>query len=253
MNSILGSVAIVTGAGTGIGRATAIDFAEKGVKVVVADVNLPEGNKTVSLIKGMQQEAIFIKCDVAVEKDVQAMVAATISTFGRLDFACNNAGIEGVSAELSAMSKGDWQRVIDVNLTGVFLCMKHEIPEMLKGGGGAIVNMASILGQVGFANAGAYTAAKHGVVGLTKVAALEYSSKGIRVNAVCPAFIDTPMLTRAGLTTDPTIRKTMESLHPIGRLGKVEEIAGVVTWLCTPEASFVVGESMLVDGGYVSR
>jgi NAD(P)-dependent dehydrogenase (short-subunit alcohol dehydrogenase family) len=253
MNSILDSVAIVTGASTGIGRATAIDFAEKGANVVVADVNVLEGNATVSYIRGMGRKAIFVRCDVANEIAVEAMVAATISEYGRLDFACNNAGIEGTSSPLAEMKNGDWQRVIDVNLTGVFFCMKHEILEMQKVGGGAIVNMASILGQVGFASAGAYTAAKHGVLGLTKVAALEYASKGIRVNAVCPAFIDTPMLTRGGLTTDPEIRKTIEALHPIGRLGEPEEVAKVVTWLCSTDASFMVGEAVLVDGGYLAR
>jgi NAD(P)-dependent dehydrogenase (short-subunit alcohol dehydrogenase family) len=253
MNSILGKVAIVTGASTGIGRATAIDFAEKGANVVVADLNVLEGNATVAHIRGMDRKAIFVRCDVANEIAVQAMVASTMHEYGRLDFACNNAGIEGTSSPLAEMKNGDWQRVIDVNLTGVFFCMKHEILEMQKVGGGAIVNMASILGQVGFASAGAYTAAKHGVLGLTKVAALEYAAKGIRVNAVCPAFIDTPMLARGGLTTDPTIRKTMEALHPIGRLGEPEEVAKVVTWLCSADASFMVGEAVLVDGGYVAK
>ncbi|MEX1071555.1 MAG: SDR family oxidoreductase [Anaerolineales bacterium] len=252
MNSFLGKVAIVTGASAGIGRATAIDFAEKGAHVVVADVNVLEGNATVSQIKGMDRKAIFVRCDVANEKDVAAMVASTMHEYGRLDFACNNAGIEGTSALLAEMKTVDWQRVINVNLTGVFLCMKYEIPEILKSGG-AIVNMASILGQVGFAGAAAYTAAKHGVLGLTKVAALEYSAKGIRVNAVCPAFIATPMLERAGITSDKNVRRAMEGMHPIGRLGEPEEIAKVVTWLCTPDASFVAGEALLVDGGYVAR
>lgn len=253
MNSFLDKVAIVTGASTGIGRATAIDFAEKGANVVVADLNVLEGNATVAHIRGMDRKAIFVRCDVANEKAVEAMVASTIHEYGRLDFACNNAGIEGVSSPLAEMRNGDWQRVIDVNLTGVFFCMKYEIAEMLKAGGGAIVNMASILGQVGFASAGAYTAAKHGVLGLTKVAALEYSSKGIRVNAVCPAFIATPMLERAGITTDETVRQTMEAMHPIGRLGEPYEVAKVVTWLCTPDASFMAGEAVLVDGGFVAR
>jgi NAD(P)-dependent dehydrogenase (short-subunit alcohol dehydrogenase family) len=253
MNSFLGKVAIVTGASTGIGRATAIDFAEKGANVVVADVNVLEGNATVAHISGMDRKAIFVRCDVANEIAVKAMVASTIHEYGRLDFACNNAGIEGRSSPLAEMSNGDWQRVIDVNLTGAFFCMKYEIPEMLKAGGGTIVNMASILGQVGFAGAAAYTAAKHGLLGLTKVAALDYAAQGIRVHGVSPAFIATPMLSRAGITTDESVRKAMEGMHPIGRLGEPEEVAKVVTWLCTPDASFMTGEAVLVDGGYVAR
>ncbi len=246
-------VALVTGGSTGIGRATAVDFARKGANVVVADVNMHEGNKTVAMIEDAHGQATFIQVDVSQPKGVKDMVAQTIKAYGRLDFACNNAGIEGVSVPLAEMEVADWQRVIDVNLTGVFLCMKFEIAEMLKSGSGAIVNMASILGQVGFANAAAYTAAKHGILGLTKVAALEYSAQGIRVNAVCPAFIATPMLERAGITTDETLRKAMEAMHPIGRLGEPDEIAKVVTWLCSPDASFVAGEGMLVDGGFVAR
>ena len=248
-----GKVALVTGGSTGIGRATAIDFAKKGASVVVADVNIEEGNKTVALIEKVHGNALFVQVDVSQAKGVQDMIAQTMKTYGRLDFACNNAGVEGVSAPLAEMKNSDWQRVINVNLTGVFLCMKYEILEMLKSGGGSIVNMASILGQVGFANAAAYTAAKHGILGLTKVGALEYSAMGIRINAVCPAFIDTPMLDRAGITSDETVRKSMEGMHPIGRLGEPEEIAKVVTWLCTPDASFVAGEGLLIDGGYVAR
>ena len=253
MLSILqGKVALVTGGGTGIGRATALDFAEKGASVVIADVNAKEAEHTVELIKKIGGKAIFVHADISKAAECQAMVAQAVKAFGRLDFACNNAGIEGVMAPIADMKPADWQRVIDVNLTGVFLCMRYEIPEMLKTGGGAIVNMASILGQVGFAGAAAYTAAKHGIVGLTKVAALEYSSAGIRVNAICPAFIETPMLERAGLLGDVNVRKAVENLHPIGRLGQPEEVAKAVTFLCTPDASFIAGESLLVDGAYVA-
>ncbi|MEX2161567.1 MAG: glucose 1-dehydrogenase [Anaerolineales bacterium] len=248
-----GKVALVTGGSIGIGRATAVDFAEKGAAVVVADINAKEAEKTLKFIEQAGAKAHFILADVSKDKDANGMVMEAVSVFSRLDFACNNAGIEGVSAPLADMKWEDWERVINVNLSGVFLSMKYEIPEMLKAGGGAIVNMASILGNVGFANAAAYTAAKHGMLGLTKVAALEYASQGIRVNAVCPAFIDTPMLERAGITTDETVRKTMVGMHPIGRLGEPEEIAKVVTWLCTPDASFIAGEGLLVDGGYVAR
>lgn len=253
MSIFKGMVALVTGGSTGIGRATAIDFAAKGASVVVADVNLEEGNRTVAQIEEAHGKAIFVRVDVSQPSDVKHAVAQAVKNFGQLNYACNNAGIEGRSASLAEMEVADWQRVIDVNLTGVFLSMKYEIPEMLKVGGGAIVNMASILGQVGFANAAAYTAAKHGLLGLTKVAALEYSAQGIRVNAVCPAFIATPMLERAGITTDETVRKAMEAMHPIGRLGEPEEIAKVVTWLCSPDASFIAGEGLLVDGAYVAR
>lgn len=253
MSVFSGKVALVTGGSTGIGRATAIEFARKGASVVVADVNLDEGNKTVAQIEEVHGKAFFVLADVSQPNDVRYAVAQAVKIYGRLDFACNNAGIEGRSSPLAEMVVADWQRVLDINLTGVFLSMKYEIPEMLKVGGGAIVNMSSILGQVGFANAAAYTAAKHGIVGLTKVAALEYSAQGIRVNAVCPAFIATPMLERAGITTDETVRKAMEAMHPIGRLGEPEEIAKVVTWLCSSDASFIAGESLLVDGGYVAR
>ena len=252
MTTFKGKVALVTGAGTGIGRATALDFGKKGASVVVADINVEEAKKTVSMIKKAGGEALFVQTDVSKPQDCEMMVAEAIDAFGRLDYACNNAGIEGVMSGIADMKVEDWQRVINVNLTGIFLSMKYEIPEMLKQGGGAIVNMASILGQVGFANAAAYTAAKHGVVGLTKVAALEYSARGIRVNTICPAFIVTPMLERAGLLGDANVRKSIEALHPIGRLGQPEEIAKVVTFLCSPDASFIAGESMLVDGGYVA-
>jgi NAD(P)-dependent dehydrogenase (short-subunit alcohol dehydrogenase family) len=253
MKQFQDKVALVTGGGTGIGRATALDFAEKGASVVITDINIHEAKKTVKAIEEAGGKALFVQADVSNSEDMKGAVAETLKVFGRLDFACNNAGIEGVSAPTGEMKEESWQQVIDVNLSGVFYSMKYEIPAMLRSGGGAIVNMASILGQVGFANSAAYTAAKHGVLGLTKAAALEYSAAGIRVNAVCPAFIDTPMLERAGITSDENVRKVMESMHPIGRLGRAEEIAKVVTFLCSPDASFIAGEAVLVDGGYVAR
>ncbi|MEX1248636.1 MAG: SDR family oxidoreductase [Anaerolineales bacterium] len=253
MGAFDGKVALVTGGGTGIGRATALVFAAKGAAVVVADVDAKEAGQTVELVKKAGGKALFVQADVSKAADCQNMVAKAVEAFGRLDFACNNAGIGGASAPVAEMTAEDWQRVIDINLSGVFFSMKYEIPEMLKAGGGAIVNMASILGQVGFANAAAYVSAKHGVLGLTKTAALEYAAQGIRVNAVCPAFIETPMLERAGIMQNEGMRKFIEGLHPIGRMGQPEEIAGVVTFLCSPEASFIHGESLLVDGGYIAR
>jgi NAD(P)-dependent dehydrogenase (short-subunit alcohol dehydrogenase family) len=246
-------VALVTGGGTGIGRATALEFAIQGAKVIIADINDKESTKTLAMINEAGGEAFFVHADVSQEDDAKAMVDEGVAQFGQLDFACNNAGIEGVSASIAEMTVADWNKVIGVNLSGVFLSMKYEIPEILKAGGGAIVNVASILGQVGFANASAYTAAKHGVLGLSKTGALEYSSQGIRVNAVCPAFIVTPMLERAGITSNKDMREAMEAMHPIGRLGEPEEVAKVVTWLCSDEASFISGEALLVDGGYVAQ
>lgn len=253
MSVFTGKTALVTGAGNGIGRATALDFAQKGAAAVIADVNEKDGQQTVQLIKEAGGQAAFVQADVSKPADCQAMVAHAIKSFGRLDYACNNAGIGGDSASVAEMTLEDWQRVINVNLSGVFYSMKFEIPEILKAGGGAIVNMASILGKVGFANAAAYVAAKHGVLGLTKVAALEYATQGVRVNAVCPAFIVTPMLEKAGITTNEEMRKYVEGLHPIGRMGQPEEIAKTVTFLCSPDASFIHGEALLVDGAYVAR
>jgi NAD(P)-dependent dehydrogenase (short-subunit alcohol dehydrogenase family) len=220
--------------------------------VVIADMDAKEAEHTVELIKKIGGKAIFAHADISKAVECQAMVAQTVKAFGRLDYACNNAGIAGASATVADMRLEDWQKVIDVNLSGVFFSMKYEIPEMLKAGG-AIVNMASILGQVGFANAAAYVAAKHGVLGLTKVAALEFAAQGIRVNAVCPGFIVTPMLERAGITSNEEMRKYIEGLHPVGRMGTPEEIAKAVTFLCSPDAAFIHGEALLVDGAYVAR
>jgi NAD(P)-dependent dehydrogenase (short-subunit alcohol dehydrogenase family) len=247
-----GKVALVTGAAAGIGRATALAFAQAGAKVVVSDIQVPGGEETVSLIKAADGDAIFVQTDVSRGADIAALVHTTLEHYGRLDYACNNAGIEGTPATTADYPDEVWDRVIAVNLTGVWQCMKHEIPAMLQHGG-AIVNMASILGTVAFASAAAYTAAKHGVIGLTKTAALEYSAQGLRINAVCPGFIVTPMLERGGMLTDPAVRTAMENMHPIKRMGRPEEIAAAVVWLCSDEASFVTGHAMLVDGGYTAQ
>ena len=246
-------VALVTGAASGIGRATALAFADRGARVVAADRDADGNEATACAIRDRGAEALALTVDVSDAEAVSRMIARISAEFGRLDVACNNAGIEGALVPTADYTIEQWDRVIGVNLRGVFLCMKHEIPLMLAAGGGSIVNVASILGVVGFANASAYTAAKHGVLGLTKVAALEYAARGIRINAVCPAFIETPMLERAGITSDPQVREATINLHPIGRLGTSEEVAGAILWLASADASFIAGTSLLVDGAYVAR
>jgi NAD(P)-dependent dehydrogenase (short-subunit alcohol dehydrogenase family) len=246
-----GEAVLVTGGGSGIGWAACKAFARAGARLVVSDIDEEAGIRVVERLKGCGRDAIFVRADVSKAADVEHLVDAAVSAYGCLDIAFNNAGIEGDLAPTADCTDEAWDRVIAVNLTGVRHCMKYEIKEMLKHHGGAIVNNASILGVVGFANASAYTAAKHGVLGLTKAAALEYASSGIRINAVCPAFIETPMLARAGLTTDAAKRAAIERLHPMGRLGQADEVAAAAVWLCTPDASFITGHPLLIDGGYV--
>ena len=251
MVEFAGKVAIVTGGSSGIGRSSALSYAREGAKVVVSDVDEEGGQETVRLIQAASGEAFFIYTDVSSPSDCENLVIKTVEKYGRLDFACNNAGIGGEEKQVADYSIEGWQKVIAVNLSGVFYCMKYEIPEMLKSGGGAIVNMASILGQVGFANASAYVAAKHGVIGLTKNAAIEYAVQGIRVNSIGPAFIRTPLI--AALEDNPDDLDGLISLHPIGRLGNPEEVAELVIWLSSNRASFVTGAYYLVDGGYLAR
>lgn len=250
LRGLNGKVAIVTGASSGIGRATALAFAREGVKVVVSDVNVPGGEETVRLIEAQGGEAIFVACNVADAAEVKALVEATVAAYGRLDFACNNAGIGGEANMTADYSLEGWEKVIGVNLTGVFLGMKYQIPEMLKVGGGAIVNMASILGHVGFGGAPAYVSAKHGVIGLTKTAGIEYAKQNIRVTSVCPAFIHTPMVDD-GLPAE--VKAQLETAHPIGRMGTPEEIADLVVFLCSEGGAFMTGNPILVDGGYVAQ
>jgi NAD(P)-dependent dehydrogenase (short-subunit alcohol dehydrogenase family) len=248
-----GKVAIITGGGSGIGQATALAFAQRGVSTVIADILVKEGEDTANKIQRAGGESIFVRTDVSSASDVEAMVRQTIDSYGRLDYAFNNAGIEGVQAPTADFPEDEWNLVLKVNLTGVWLCMRYQIPQMLKQGQGVIINNASILGKVGFANASAYVASKHAVIGLTKTAAIEYATKGIRVNAICPAFIETPMLERGGLTTNQDVYDMIAGLHPMKRLGRSEEVATAVIWLCSDEASFVTGHAMMVDGGYVAQ
>lgn len=244
-------VAVVTGAASGIGRSSALLYAREGAKVAVSDIDETGGLETVALICEAGGEAVFMRADVSIPEDCEALVRKTVEEYGRLDYACNNAGMGGEQNPTAEYSVAGWQKVIATNLSSVFYCMKFEIPEMLKVGGGAIVNMASILGQVSFAASPAYVAAKHGVVGLTKNAAVEYAAHGIRVNSVGPAFIRTPMI--AALEENPDALDMLVSLHPIGRLGSSEEVAELVVWLCSNRASFVTGSFYAVDGGYLAR
>jgi NAD(P)-dependent dehydrogenase (short-subunit alcohol dehydrogenase family) len=245
-----GKTAIVTGASFGIGRATAIAFAKNGAKVIVADII--KDDETMNSIKDLGGEAVFVECDVANEEDVKKMVQSAINNFGRLDYAFNNAGIEGVAGSTLECTNENWDRTIAVNLTGVWYCMKHQIPEMLKSGSGAIVNCASIAGLVGFPNLPAYVASKHALVGLTKTTALELAKTGIRVNAVCPGVIRTPMIDRF-TGKQKEAEQQFISNQPIGRMGEPEEVAQAVLFLCSQNASFITGHAMAVDGGWIAQ
>ncbi len=251
MSDFQGKVAVVTGGGSGIGRESALLLAKGGASVMISDIDERGGLESVEMIKSGGGNAAFVKSNVAKPEDNENMVAETVKVFGRLDIAVNNAGIGGEASLTGDYSVEGWLKVININLNGVFYGMRYEIPAMLKNGGGAIVNIASILGQVGFATAPAYVAAKHGVVGLTKTAALEYSAQGIRINSVGPGFIHTPLL--KDLEQDQAVVDMLISLHPMGRLGLPNEVAELVAWLASEKASFVSGGYYAVDGGYLAR
>jgi NAD(P)-dependent dehydrogenase (short-subunit alcohol dehydrogenase family) len=246
-----GKVGIVTGGTSGIGRDTAVLFAKAGAKVVVAGRRETEGKETIDLIRAVGGDALFVKTDVSRAAEVQALVQKTVEKFGRLDVAFNNAGIEGNWIPIAEQSEEDWDRVIDINLKGVWLCLKYEIQQMLKqGSGGAIVNMSSVAGQMGSAGAATYCASKHGVIGLTRSAALENARNSIRVNAVCPAVIETPMGDR--LFGAPEMNKFALGLHPLGRFGTPIEVAEAVVWMLSERASFMTGQSIVLDGGLLA-
>ncbi len=246
--SFSGQVALVTGAANGIGRATAQAFASEGLKVVVSDVDVAGGEQTVDLIRQAGGEALFVRCDVSRDAEVQALMTRVIEAYGRLDYAFNNAGIEIEKGRLNEGSEAEFDAIMGVNVKGVWLCMKYQLPLLMAQGGGAIVNTASVAGLGAAPKMSIYSASKHAVIGLTKSAAIEFAKKKVRVNAVCPAVIDTDMFRRA-YEADPKKGEFAAAMHPVGRIGKVEEIAAAVLYLCSDDAAFTTGQALAIDGG----
>jgi NAD(P)-dependent dehydrogenase (short-subunit alcohol dehydrogenase family) len=246
--SFSGRVALVTGGAAGIGRATALAFANEGLQVVVSDVDVAGGEGTAELIRAAGGDALFVRCDVTQDAEVKVLMERTLAAYGRLDYAFNNAGIEIEQGKLAEGSESEYDAIMGVNVKGVWLCMKHQIPLLLAQGGGAIVNTSSIAGLGAAPKMSIYAASKHAVIGLTKSAAVEYGKKKIRVNAVCPAVIDTDMFRRA-YESDPKKGEFAAAMHPVGRIGRVEEIATAVLYLCCDNAAFTTGHALAVDGG----
>lgn len=254
MDSFDGKVALVTGAGSGIGRAAALGFARMGARVAVGDINSPGGRETVRQIESAGGEARFLKADVTDEPQVEALVSGCVEAFGRLDYAHNNAGIGEGMAALHDTSRQSFERVLAVNVVGVWLCLKYEARVMLGQGSGAIVNTASLAGLIGFPNYVAYSTSKHAVIGITRTAALEYAQAGIRVNAVCPSFIDTPMVESLVAAGGPRMSlERLAHMQPMGRIGTVDEVAEAVVWLCSDSAAFITGVALPIDGGTTAR
>jgi len=249
--SFNGKIVLVTGAASGIGRAIALAFGRAGASVVVADVSIEGGHATAAMIVENGGKALFVQCNVTRAAEVEALVEKTINYYGRLDYAVNNAAVEEERQPLADADDEQFDRIMNVNVKGVWLCMKHQLRQMLKQGGGAIVNMADVYGLVGSPNHAIYGASKHAVVGLTKSAAIEYGREGIRINALCPASVKTPMLARA-LERDPASEKKLKAAHPMGRIAEANEIAQAALWLCSDMASYVNGHEMVVDGGYTA-
>lgn len=250
--NLSGKVAFITGASTGIGRATAVAFAKAGASVAVVDTNTDAGLLTAKMVVESGGNSRFFKCDVSQGAEVKKAVDETVKEFGRIDFAFNNAGIEGEQSVTPDCTEENWNKVINVNLKGVWLCMKYQIPQMLKQGGGSIINCSSIAGLVGFPGIPAYVASKHAVIGLTKTAALEYAKSNIRVNAICPGVIQTPMIDRF-THGEAQIKKQLADGEPVGRIGQPEEVAAAALWLGSSASSFVTGHSLVVDGGWVAQ
>ncbi len=247
-----GKIALVTGGAKGIGKTTAIEFARRGADVVVSDVAESEGRLVVSEIEATGARGAFFSCDVSDPEAVKRLIDFTVSQFKRLDFAFNNAGIEGEQAPTADCSFENWKRVIDINLNGVFYCMKYELAAMLRNGGGVIVNCSSTAGKVGFEGIPAYSASKHGLIGLSKSAALDYAAQNIRVNCICPGVVYTSMIDRFSGGTSEGF-EAMKNMQPVGRMGRTEEIASAVAWMCSEEAAFMTGQELVMDGGYTAR